>query len=122
MELAREETHEVPLTIVDVTGILQGCIGRVQRRRPDVKFELRPTTWTMEGDSFGLNRALLNLLDNAAKWSPSNGTVRIDMVPGDRELELRVSDSGPEFQWKSASEYLTASTDPSRLVRCRGLG
>ena len=95
VELAREETHEVPLTIVDVTEILQGCIGRVQRRRPDVKFELRPTTWTMEGDSFGLNRALLNLLDNAAKWSPANGTVRIDMVPGDRELELRVSDSGP---------------------------
>jgi len=95
VELAREETHEVPLSSIDVGDILQGCIGRVQRRRPDVRFEFRETEWTLEGDSFGLSRALLNLLDNAAKWSPTDGTVRIDMIPDGRELELRISDSGP---------------------------
>lgn len=95
VELAREETHEEPLATVDVATILEGCIGRVQRRRPDVRFEFRKVEWSLEGDSFGMSRALLNLLDNAAKWSPTDGTVRIDMIPDGRELELRVSDSGP---------------------------
>src|SRR5699024_4436340 len=35
-------------------------------------------------------------MDNAAKWSPENGTVRITLRPvGDDLVELTVADSGP---------------------------
>lgn len=95
VELARDEAHEVPLHDVDIVEILQGCIGRVQRRCPDVTFDFQSTPWSIEGDSFALSRALLNVLDNGAKWSPSEGTVRIVMTPCEDQMELRVSDSGP---------------------------
>jgi two-component system sensor histidine kinase MprB len=38
-----------------------------------------------------LERAVTNLLDNAVKWSPPNGTIRVQLE-GDR---LRVADQGP---------------------------
>jgi len=43
------------------------------------------------GDSDTLERAITNLLDNAVKWSPPNGTIRVQLE-GDR---LRVADQGP---------------------------
>ena len=38
-----------------------------------------------------LERAITNLLDNAVKWSPPGGTIRVQLE-GDR---LRVADQGP---------------------------
>jgi two-component system sensor histidine kinase MprB len=43
------------------------------------------------GDSDSLERAVTNLLDNAVKWSPPGGTIRVQLE-GDR---LRVADQGP---------------------------
>ena len=50
---------------------------------------LEPTT--VNGVSSRLERAVANLLDNAVKWSPRDGTVEIDLSGG----ELRVRDHGP---------------------------
>lgn len=47
--------------------------------------------WLVRGDARLLERAVTNLLDNAGKWSPENGTVTVGLRRG----ELRVADSGP---------------------------
>ncbi|POB29149.1 two-component sensor histidine kinase, partial [Klebsiella pneumoniae] len=79
---------------------------------PDVTFEIHAEPWVTQGDPLSLKRALLNLLDNAAKWSPQGGSVRVWMQPippaasgltagtpaSDGEeaaVEIRVADSGP---------------------------
>ena len=52
--------------------------------------------WTLIGDSTALEQAVLNLLDNAAKWSPPGGTVRMQMRPLDPwSMLLEVADAGP---------------------------
>jgi two-component system sensor histidine kinase MprB len=38
--------------------------------------------WYVEGDAAAVERALTNLLDNAAKWSPPGGTVTITLHDG----------------------------------------
>jgi signal transduction histidine kinase len=48
-----------------------------------------------EGDSDLLGRLLLNLLDNAIKYSPENGTVDVAMARRDGRYEISVVDSGP---------------------------
>ena len=58
------------------------CRGRLRRR-------LEP--WPVEGDSTGLERAITNLLDNAAKWSPAGGTITVRLAAG----VLIVDDQGP---------------------------
>ena len=47
--------------------------------------------WFVVGESSGLERAVTNLLDNAAKWSPPGGTVTVRLAGG----TLTVDDEGP---------------------------
>ena len=52
--------------------------------------------WQVYGDEAGLSRAVLNLLDNAAKWSPPGGRVGVRLSQVDpMHAELVVSDQGP---------------------------
>jgi two-component system sensor histidine kinase MprB len=54
------------------------------------------TGWQVYGDGGGLARAVLNLLDNAAKWSPPGGRVVVRLTQIDPvHAELVVSDFGP---------------------------
>lgn len=104
VDLAREEEADKELTNVDLDRVIRDGIERVQRRRPDVTFEAQLIDWDMRGDHFGLSRALLNILDNAAKWSPEGATVRVGMTALGRESRyftgvdavlISVADSGP---------------------------
>ncbi len=48
------------------------------------------------GDPHSLERAVLNLLDNAVKFSPQDSVVRVVLRPlGDGTAVIEVSDSGP---------------------------
>lgn len=52
--------------------------------------------WQVYGDAAGLSRAVLNLLDNAAKWSPSGTAVSVRLAQVDAaHAELVISDHGP---------------------------
>lgn len=112
VDLAREDGPVLSLQEVDLNECIRVGVAKVQRRRPDVTFEIHAEPWVTQGDPLSLKRALLNLLDNAAKWSPQGGTVRVWMQPippaasglpagaqggeGDEEaVEIRVADSGP---------------------------
>ena len=48
-----------------------------------------------EGDADLLGRLLLNLMDNAIKYSPDHGTVEVAMVLRDGHYEIGVADAGP---------------------------
>ncbi|MGB8390866.1 sensor histidine kinase, partial [Mycobacterium sp.] len=66
------------------------------RRRNDIHFDVEVTPWQVYGDPAGLSRAVLNLLDNAAKWSPPGGRVGVKMRQLDpSHAELVVADHGP---------------------------
>ncbi|MEP7739839.1 HAMP domain-containing sensor histidine kinase [Nocardioides sp. 31GB23] len=46
-------------------------------------------------DSQRVRQVVDNLLSNALKHTPAGGQVRVELVPGDDELEVCVSDTGP---------------------------
>lgn len=96
VDLAREDGPQQVIEEVDVVDVVETSLERVERRRPDVTFILKLNDWFLFGDPAALGRAVLNLMDNAAKWSPENGTVRITLRPVSQNLvELTVADSGP---------------------------
>lgn len=98
VDLAREDGKQSQATIaeVDLAECIETALERVRRRRTDVAFEFRAEPWYLCGDGFALGRAMLNLMDNAAKWSPPEGTVRIEMTRVALDLmEITVADSGP---------------------------
>ena len=96
VELAREDAPQVVHEPVELTDVVSRALERARRRAGDVEFTATLLPWTLIGDATALERAVLNLLDNAAKWSPPGGTVRVQMRPVDEwSVLLEVADAGP---------------------------
>ncbi|AJK68307.1 HAMP domain-containing sensor histidine kinase [Corynebacterium marinum] len=96
VDLAREDSADVGLETVELDGVVNSAVLRVRRRRADVAFQVSIIPWELVGEQLSLDRAVVNLLDNAAKWSPESGVVRVRLQAlSDDRAELSVSDSGP---------------------------
>jgi two-component system sensor histidine kinase MprB len=96
VDLARDDGGGVVHEQVDMSEVVDRCLERVRRRRSDIEFDVQVMPWQVYGDAAGLSRAVLNLLDNAAKWSPPDGRVTVRLHQLDPGLaELVVSDLGP---------------------------
>jgi two-component system sensor histidine kinase MprB len=89
-ELAREQPPKVMLEDVDMAEITERAVQRVRRRASRLRFDVRVEPWVVEGESAAIERAVTNLLDNAAKWSPTEGTVTVSLSGG----TLVVADEG----------------------------
>lgn len=96
VDLAREETAETS-SIVDLNQVLEIALDRMESRRMTVRIDVSETVdWKLLGDDFSLTRALVNVLDNAIKWSPENGIVRVSMSQIDKAtVRIVIDDSGP---------------------------
>ena len=75
---------------VDLEEVVDRALTRVRRRASGVTFDSATESWWLTGDAGGLERAVTNLLDNAAKWSPEGGTVTVRLARG----VLTVDDEG----------------------------
>jgi two-component system sensor histidine kinase MprB len=92
VELAREDEPEAaPAEDVRFDELVRGAIIRGRRHAPHVVFEAELEPTLVHGVPARLDRAVANLLDNAAKWSPAGGVVEVRL----REAELTVRDHGP---------------------------
>jgi two-component system, OmpR family, sensor histidine kinase MprB len=90
-ELARGVEADSHLEDVRLDLITEGAIRRTERNHPEIPVvaELAPTS--VVGQPASLERAIGNLLDNAAKWSPAGSPIEVRLENG----ELTVRDHGP---------------------------
>ncbi|KXW61123.1 signal transduction histidine kinase [Mycolicibacterium phlei DSM 43072] len=96
VDLTRDDAGVVVHEPVDLAEVVDRSLERVRRRRNDIEFDVAVIPWVIHGDNAGLSRAVLNLLDNAAKWSPPGGRVSVRLTQvGPSHAELVVSDLGP---------------------------
>ncbi|MEV6243229.1 HAMP domain-containing sensor histidine kinase [Lentzea sp. NPDC051838] len=96
VELAREDAPQVVHEPVDLVEVVERSLDRARRRASNVTFDVQLQPWTLLGDSSALERAVLNLLDNAVKFSPSGSAVRLSLRQvGDGSAVVEVADAGP---------------------------
>ena len=93
VELARGAAPEGPADEVRLDEVVQAAVQSA-RRRGDVRFELRLAPTVVSGRAERISRAVSNLIDNARRWSPPEGTVEVALADG----VLTVRDHGPGFQ------------------------
>ncbi|MDQ6745861.1 MAG: HAMP domain-containing histidine kinase [Actinomycetota bacterium] len=93
VELARGSKPGAGRSDVRLDEVVTDAIARTRRRYPQLAIspELEPALVQGEGDRIA--RAVLNLLDNAARWSPEGGTIAVTLRGG----TLIVRDHGPGF-------------------------
>ena len=125
VDLTRDDAGAVVHDVVDLNEVIDRCLERVRRRRSDVEFVVSVVPWHVFGDAAGLSRAVLNLLDNAAKWSPPGGPVEVVLRRTDTSMaELVVADHGPgipEQERRLVFERFYRS-DAARAMPGSGLG
>ena len=118
--LAREEQPEASVASLDLAEVTDRAVTRVRRRAAGVDFDVRLEPWAAEGDATGLERAITNLLDNAAKWSPPGGTITVRLASG----VLTVDDQGPGISVADLPHVFERfwRSDESRSMPGSGLG
>jgi two-component system sensor histidine kinase MprB len=95
VELSREETTRGPAEPVAVADVVEAAIARVRIRAPRLVFTTELAAVTVEGRAAELERMVVNVLDNAAKFSPAGATVHTALARDGDECLITVTDEGP---------------------------
>ncbi|MER6901902.1 HAMP domain-containing sensor histidine kinase, partial [Amycolatopsis sp. NPDC000740] len=88
--LARDE-HEFDHADVAMGTVVRHAVRRASSRARKHTFDVRSAEWHVCGDEGALERMVLNLLDNAIKFSPAGSAVTVRSEPG----LVAVADEGP---------------------------
>jgi len=91
IELAHGDRQPSEPEEVRLDVLTQAAVERTRRNRPGISFKTELEESVVHGVPDTLERAIGNLLDNAAKWSPAGGEVEVAVRGG----ELTVRDHGP---------------------------
>src|SRR6267378_1078061 len=77
---------------------------------------------SVRGDRDLLFEAVANLVDNAIKFTPEGGRVDIDLIRGDNETIVRVSDTGPGINDKEREGVLRRFYRSDKIRSTPGVG
>ena len=91
IELARAEQHTAEPEDVRLDLVARDALERARRNHPEIQFTSELEESVVNGVPATLERAIGNLLDNAAKWSEPGAEVELDVRAG----TVQVRDHGP---------------------------
>jgi two-component system, OmpR family, sensor histidine kinase MprB len=118
--LAQDEPAR-PLRAVRLDEIVTEAVQRVRPRAGERTLDVEVEPWQLDSaDAAGLQRALVNVLDNAVKFSPPASTVRVRLDAG----TVTVDDEGPGVPDRHRREVFARfwRGDDARSLPGSGLG
>ncbi len=99
LSLARAEAgeHKLLCTEIYLNDLVEECCRAVQTLAASKNIAVlfaHDEDMEFSGDEDLLRRMILNLLDNAIKYTPHGGTVRIELTDEREQIQIRISDNG----------------------------
>ena len=129
LDLARGETDmlRIDMGIVDTLSLFNDVgyemIPLALRNKQVLNFELPESLPSIEADRGRLRQVIMNLLNNAFKFTPQGGTITLRASNDDKNLIVEVEDTGPGINQEDLERlfepYFRRTTDRERLS---GLG
>jgi two-component system sensor histidine kinase MprB len=120
VELARGAKPGEAEDEVRLDEIVESVAHRARARANGIAIDVSTEPTVVRGAPDRIQRAVSNLVDNALKWSPGDGSVEIDLAGG----KLSVRDHGPGFE-ESDLPYIFDRfyrADAARSLPGSGLG
>ena len=122
---SRIEAGKVDVTFerCDATGIARSVVESVRHRAPaEIELHLdAPDSLEVDCDPDRLRQVLGNILDNAIKYSPDGGEVRVELRGEDDTVRFVVQDEGMGFE-PSAAEAIFERFHRLDPHQTRGIG
>ena len=120
IEVARDEETPMPFEELQLDEVVHEVVDDVSFRYPKVRFNVTSAPSSIKGVKVRVARAVTNLLDNAAKYSPQGGTVDVSVANG----EISVRDHGPGVAAEDATRVFDRfwRSNDARQLPGSGLG
>ena len=131
LTLARAESGQIPLTFapVDLSEVADSIVEQLEPLAEAQRVELScrvENRVVVEGDAGWLQRLLLNLLDNALKFTPAGGRIRVTVWRVATLARLSVEDTGTGMSAEDATRvferFFRADTSRGSSTDGAGLG
>jgi two-component system sensor histidine kinase MprB len=91
-ELSRSEGQRGErVQVVSLQDTVEAALRRARLRGPELTITADVQPWFVQSEPSALERAVVNILDNAVKFSPEGGTIEVQLTRG----VLTVRDHGP---------------------------
>jgi two-component system sensor histidine kinase MprB len=90
LELSRPDAAQAAAVPTSFHAVVERALDRARLRGPEIEFITGIEPWHVLADPASLERAVVNLLDNAVKFSPPEGKIEVRLHTG----ELTVRDYG----------------------------
>ncbi len=91
----RFSVERVPIDLHDVLArAIESSRPLMERHRHEFQMDVSQAPLPVKGDAMRLVQVFVNLLNNAAKYTPAGGRIRLEAELGDGEIIVRVHDNG----------------------------
>lgn len=98
MSKMQSDNFKLDITPFDINELICTCIISLEKRIDDkgldVNVDFRPDKLITLGDKYQIQRVILNLLDNAVKFSHTGTTINISTWIADGKAHIAVCDTG----------------------------
>ena len=100
LEVSRVITGRIQLNLerLDISGVVEHAVESarplIERRRHELFVMLPAEPIWLQGDAARLEQSVVNLLNNAAKYTDEGGQIWLSVEPEGAEIVLRVRDNG----------------------------
>ncbi|MFE7185878.1 HAMP domain-containing sensor histidine kinase [Streptomyces erythrochromogenes] len=123
-DLARGDTSDESTGVLDLADVVVAAVTRARSRVPDIEVTLDVTSVWVSGRPAALERAVLNLIDNAGKWSPADRPVQVRLRAEGASAVLEVDDAGPGIDAADVPRVFDRfyRADSARALPGSGLG
>ena len=122
VDLARDdERQQTEPELINFDDLVAHAAERAHRRATSLEFDLSLQPGQVLAQPALLERAVMNILDNAAKWSPPGGRVGVSLK-ADSAWHLTVTDQGPGSRPRTCLTFSSVFTGPRQHGQCPGRG
>ncbi len=123
-----ESTYQPHREPIDLEELLEDLIVKLESKYPEVNFSFHAQEKLNQiiGDKLGITSVVLNLLENAIKYSPKPAHIEVQLLQFGKRIHIDLADQGygiPDNEKKRIFEkFYRVGSEDTRKTKGTGLG
>lgn len=123
-----ETTYQPAKEPIPLTETLEDIVSKLKIKYPEaqIKTKSEPNDIFIIGDRLGITSALINLLENALKYSPKPAQISASLKVNEKDISIEIADNGygiPDAEKKKVFEkFYRIGSEDTRNAKGTGLG